>query len=93
MTYTRPVLNSIARLKIRPQWWCLNAHLCSVNRLVPGTQEAQEFMPFGDDKTSRAHLDYCKTVKDFQEIEIQPLAGLSILESDKWRNQINIQIL
>lgn len=70
---------------------CLNAHLCSRSSLVPRTKEAQELTPFGDNQISRTHLDCCKTLKDIQEIEIQPSAGLTTLELDKLRNQTNIQ--
>lgn len=52
-------------------WWYLDAHLCSGNRLIPGTHEAQELALFGDDQILRAHMNCRKGVQNVHEIEIQ----------------------
>ena len=75
--------------------WYPNAHLCAGNRLIPGTQESQELAPFGDDQISRTQKDYCKTVKDVQEIEVQLSAtnpkvyNFGTGQMDKWDNHTN----
>lgn len=71
----------------RPMWQCPNGHLCSGNRLIPGTQEAQELASFGDDHISRARMDCWETVKHAQEIDIQPSAiNSKVYKVDKWTN-------
>lgn len=80
----------------RTMLWYPNAHLCSGNRLVPGTQESQDLAPFGDDQISRAQKAYCKTVKDVQETEVQLPAtnpkvyNFGIGQMHKWDNHTNI---